>query len=115
MTKFATSVLLLVKNEDVDTLMNVAEEIPNIGQIHNLFTKTIDHKFISTTIIENEKALIDARLKMIEKLDKLRKYLEEISPELGVTDPVSGPIFCETQSLYLITGLDLLARQQTLI
>ncbi len=31
MTKFATSVLFLVKNEDVDTLMNVAKEIPNIG------------------------------------------------------------------------------------
>jgi len=50
MTKFATSVLFLVKNEDVDTLIYVAEEIPNIRYIHSLFTKTSDNKFISTTV-----------------------------------------------------------------
>ena len=96
MTKFATSVRFLVKNEDVYTLMNVAKEIPNIGEIYSLFTKTGDHTFISTSIFESEQALIDARLEMIGKLDKLRKYLEEISPELGVTNPVFGPIFYET-------------------
>lgn len=84
MTKFATSVRFLVKIEDVYTLMNVAKEIPNIGEIQSLFTKTGDRIFIATTIFESEQALIDARLKMIGKLDKLRKYLEEISPELGL-------------------------------
>jgi hypothetical protein len=29
---------------------------------------------------------------MIEFLDSMRDLLEELSPELGVTDPVSGPI-----------------------
>jgi hypothetical protein len=29
---------------------------------------------------------------MIEGLDKMRHTLEEISPDLGVTDPVSGPV-----------------------
>jgi len=32
---------------------------------------------------------------MIEFLDSMRDLLEELSPELGVTDPVSGPIVAE--------------------
>ena len=96
MTKFATSVRFLVKEGEVEAFTNVAKEIQNVGEIHGLFAKTGDRTFVATTIFESEKALIDARPKMIGNLDKLRKYLEEITPELGVTDPVSGPIFCET-------------------
>ena len=36
-----------------------------------------------------------ARPKMIEFLDTLRHTLEELSPELGVTDPHSGTIIVE--------------------
>ena len=96
MTKFATSVRFLVKEGEVDAFMNVARAIPNVGAMHGLFAKTGDRTFVATTIFESEQALIDARPKMIGNLDKLRKYLEEITPELGVTDPVSGLIFCET-------------------
>ena len=32
---------------------------------------------------------------MIAGLDSVRLMLEEISPELGVTDPVSGPVIME--------------------
>jgi len=32
---------------------------------------------------------------MIAGLDSVRSLLEEISPELGVTDPVSGPVIME--------------------
>ena len=96
MTKFATSVRFLVKNGEVDAFMNEAKEIPNVGEIQGLFAKTGDRTFVAVTIFESEQALIDARPKMISNLDKIRKYLEDISPELGVTDPVSGPVFCET-------------------
>ena len=34
-------------------------------------------------------------LKIIEFLDKARHTLEELSPELGVTDPHSGTIIVE--------------------
>ncbi len=44
---------------------------------------------------ENEEALAKARDKMIAGLDSVRSLLEEISPELGVTDPVSGPVIME--------------------
>ena len=34
---------------------------------------------------------------MIAYLDTIRDLLEEISPELGVTDPVSGPVVIDEQ------------------
>ena len=37
MTKFATSVRFLVKEREVDAFMNVAREIPNVGEMHGLF------------------------------------------------------------------------------
>ena len=39
--------------------------------------------------------MIKARPKMIEFLDTLRETLEELSPELGVTDPYSGTVVIE--------------------
>ena len=34
---------------------------------------------------------------MIAGVDSARSLLEEISPELGVTAPVSGPVIMETK------------------
>jgi hypothetical protein len=44
---------------------------------------------------DNQESLINARPAMIGFLDSVRDMLEEISPELGVTDPVSGPVVQE--------------------
>ena len=44
---------------------------------------------------QNEDAITKARPKMIASLDTVRPLLDEISPELGVTDPVSGPVITE--------------------
>ena len=46
---------------------------------------------------KKEDAIIKARPKMIAGLDAVRSMLEEISPELGVTDPVSGPVIMENK------------------
>jgi len=46
---------------------------------------------------KNEDAITKARPKMIAGLDAVRSMLEEISPELGVTDPVSGPVIMENK------------------
>ena len=43
----------------------------------------------------DEQSIAKARDKMIAGLDGVRSLLEEISPELGVTDPVSGPVVME--------------------
>ena len=46
-------------------------------------------------IWESERSLVEARTLMIESLNSMRHTLEEITPELGVTDPVSGPVIIE--------------------
>ena len=43
----------------------------------------------------SEDDIAKARPKMIEFLDILRETLEELSPELGVTDPYSGTVVIE--------------------
>ena len=40
-------------------------------------------------------SIAKARDKMIAGLDTVRPLLEEISPELGVTDPLSGSVIME--------------------
>ena len=45
----------------------------------------------------DEQTIAKARDKMIAGLGSVRSLLEEISPELGVTDPVSGPVIMESK------------------
>ena len=44
---------------------------------------------------KDEDSIAKARDKMIAGLDSVRPFLEEISPELGVTDSVSGSVIME--------------------
>ena len=46
---------------------------------------------------KDEQSIAKARDKMITGLDTVRLMLEEISPELGVTDPVAGPVILESK------------------
>ena len=41
---------------------------------------------------KNAESLASQRPAMIAHLDEVRGFMEELSPELGVTDPVSGNI-----------------------
>ena len=54
--------------------------------------QTGDYSYCSVGIWDSEDHLIKARPQMIEFLNSIRHMMEEISPELGVTDPVSGPV-----------------------
>ena len=44
---------------------------------------------------DNLESLVNARPAMIGFLDSVRHMLDKTSPELGVTDPVSGPVVME--------------------
>ena len=46
---------------------------------------------------KDEQSIAKARDKMIAGLDTVKPLLKEISPELGVTDPVSGPVIMESK------------------
>ena len=51
-----------------------------------------------------EDSLAKARQQMIAYLDTVRDLLEEITPELGVTDPASGPVIIDEQGLVTSPG-----------
>ena len=95
MSKYATSVRFLVKEGEVDAFVAACETNPKYGEISSYIVKTGDLTFVWNAIFESEQALIDARPGMIGNLNRLRDHLQEISPELGVTDPVSGPVIDE--------------------
>ena len=57
--------------------------------------KTGDYSYCFVAIWESERSLVEARTLMIESLNSIRHTLEKITPELGVRDPVSGPVILE--------------------
>tara|TARA_A100001011_G_C13699286_1_gene590861 strand:+ start:273 stop:551 length:279 start_codon:yes stop_codon:yes gene_type:complete len=52
----------------------------------------------------NEESLVNARPQMIAFLDTIRDILDEISDDLGVTDPASGPLIIDQSGLVTEPG-----------
>ena len=46
---------------------------------------------------ESEESLVSERDNLIKYLDGCRHMLQELSPDLGVTDPISGPMIIENK------------------
>lgn len=96
MAKYTNVVRFLVKNgyqEAFESVIKNAREWD--GLILNVVAKTGECSYVSYGLWESENAMNAARPSMIMLLDSARDFLEEISPELGVTDPVSGPVLYE--------------------
>ena len=95
MPKFASSVRFKVKDGHKDAFtaallgFDVAEYA---GALSHEIIDMGDRRFQTTVVWESEDALVAARSDLISFLDKCRHFLDEISPELGLTDPVSGQI-----------------------
>tara|TARA_Y100001970_G_scaffold250889_1_gene323132 strand:+ start:316 stop:594 length:279 start_codon:yes stop_codon:yes gene_type:complete len=62
------------------------------GMIQRYIAKTGDYDYCFVGIWESSDAIAAQRPKMISHLNEVRGYMEELSPELGITDPVSGNI-----------------------
>eukprot|EP00958_Prasinococcus_capsulatus_P014848 scaffold1564_cov389-Prasinococcus_capsulatus_cf.AAC.7 len=62
------------------------------GMVHSYLIKTGEREYVTVGLWESEEHIAAQRPAMISFLDELRDMLEELSPELGVTDPRSGPI-----------------------
>ena len=60
--------------------------------MHAYWAKTGERSYCFVGLWENEEKLVAARPLMIDHLNKVRDFLEELSSELGVTDPVSGSV-----------------------
>ena len=96
MTKFINIVRIKVKpslKEEYLKLMNARPAFD--GQVSSYLAETGSYQFHMIAIWHSEDAIVKARPQMIEFLDTLRETLEELSPDLGVTDPTSGPIVLE--------------------
>ena len=65
------------------------------GMIMHILAKTGDQTYVAYGLWENEDKMRVAMPDMISVLDQTRDMLEELSPELGVTDPVSGNVIFE--------------------
>ena len=95
MTKFASSVRFKVTDGYRDALIDAmrgfdTQDYP--GALSHQIIDIGDGRFQTTVVWENEDALVAARSDLINFLDSCRHLLDEISPELGVTDPISGQI-----------------------
>jgi quinol monooxygenase YgiN len=96
MAKFMNIVRCKVKSSSREEYLKKIDERPKFdGQISAKYVETKPNEFFMIGEWNTEEDIARARPKMIEFLDSLRNTLEELSPELGVTDPHSGSIIIE--------------------
>ena len=65
------------------------------GMRHANIIKTGDHNYCIIGEWDDMASMAAARPQMIATLDSFRDTLEDLGGELGVTDPVSGPVVAE--------------------
>ncbi len=62
------------------------------GMTDRYIAKTGERRYCFVGHWESEEKLVVARPQMSKHLESVRELLDEITPELGITDPVSGPV-----------------------
>jgi hypothetical protein len=96
MAKYSNVVRFRVKQECIAEFENAFRDCPLFdGMLSQLLIRTGDGQYCGIGFWDSEDALVSARPEMIAFLDKFRDLLEEISPEVGVTDAVSGPVIVD--------------------
>ena len=96
MTKFINIVRCRVKTSNRKEYLEKVDNRPKFdGMISAKYVETNPNEFFMIGEWNSEEDIAKARPKMIEFLDSLRNTLEELSPELGVTEPHSGSIVIE--------------------
>ncbi len=99
MEQHTNVVRFLVKEDQQQAFEDLFKSArPWEGLTLQVLAKTGERSYVSYGLWESEAAMVKARPSMIALLDSGRDLLDEISPELGITDPVSGPvIFAQKQ------------------
>ena len=96
MSNFVSSVRFQVKTGHRDEFVDKLKDFKlPVGALNHTVVETGDHAMCTFVTWKEEQDLANARPEMISFLDSVRHLLEELSPELGVTDPVSGPVIHE--------------------
>jgi hypothetical protein len=96
LSKYMNIVRFRVKPEFKDLIVSKFAEFkrPSGYQMGRL-VQTGEFTYCSVGEWDSQESLVNARPAMIGFLDSVRHMLEEINPELGVTDPLSGPVVQE--------------------
>ena len=89
---FMNVVRFKLKTDCVDKYFEVIDETSFEGMTQRYIAKTGDYDYCFVGIWKSAEAIAAQRPAMIAHLDEVRRFMEELSPELGVTDPVSGNI-----------------------
>ena len=102
MSKFMNVVRSKIKQDKKDEYMKKLREFfDNMKGTEGLISmkqiQTGPNTYCVVGEWQSENAIAKARPKMIGGLETVRPLLDEISPELGVTDPVSGPVILESK------------------
>ena len=93
MTRFISTVRFSIKQDFIQEFVKREKELDYTEMAEQVtLIKTGENTFCWIGVFKSENAIIACRPKMIEQLDSLRHTLEEISPDLVVTDPASGPV-----------------------
>ena len=96
MSGFSNVVRFVVKEGSENDFLEVFKTFSKEeGEIYSFLVQTGDREYVAVGTWESEDALVNARPSLIGNLDKMRDFLEVISPDLGVTDPRSGNIIME--------------------
>ena len=94
--KYMNVVRFQVKPEFRDVIVSKFAEFERlVGYQMGRLIQTGEFNYCSVGEWDSQESLVNARPSMIGFLDSVRHMLEEISPEFGVTDPVSGPVVLE--------------------
>ncbi len=89
---FMNVVRFKLKQDCVEKYFEEIDKTNFEGMIQRYIAKTGDYDYCFVGIWESSDAIAAQRPKMISHLNEVRGYMEELSPELGITDPVSGNI-----------------------
>ena len=81
-----------LKSDCVDKYFEVIDKTSFKGMTQRYIAKTGDYDYCFVGIWKSAEAIAAERPAMIAHLDEVRGFMKELSPELGVTDPVSGNI-----------------------
>ena len=96
MVKFINIVRVKVKSSHREEYLRKIDDRPKFdGMISAKYVETKPNEFFMIGEWNSEDDIAKARPNMIKFLDSLRHTLEELSPELGVTDPHSGTVVIE--------------------
>ena len=81
-----------LKSNFVDKYFGIINTINFEGMIQRYIAQTDNYDYCFVGIQKSAEAIAAQRTAIIAPIDEVRGFMEEISPELEVTDPVSGSI-----------------------